>query len=129
MMQENVKVADAAGGPVKSCTDEINAATAMGQDTNDQATAGGIGPTSTFRCVSVADEMVRESTSLTVITVIWGVEASAMAGHRWCGVVARLFRAALFWSFHLCNVDPNGRQFPLCYAYANLYSGGVGSCS
>lgn len=105
MAQENVEVADAAGGPVKSCTDEINGATAMGQDTNDQATAGGIGPTPTFRCVSVADEMVRKSAPLTVTTVIWDVETSAMAGHRWCGVVARLFRAALFWSFHLFTVQ------------------------
>lgn len=89
MAQENVGVADAAGGPLKSCTDEINAATAMGQDTNDQATAGGIGPTSTFRCVSVADEMVRKSTTFTVIHVVRDLKSSAKAGYRWCGVVAR----------------------------------------
>lgn len=64
MAMENLEMADAAGGPVE-CTDEINA----GEDTNDEATAGGIGPTPTFRCVSVADEMVRQSMPLMVVTM------------------------------------------------------------
>lgn len=48
------------GGDVDVHHETTTAAAGSGDDdTNAKATAGGIGPTATFRCVSCADEMVR----------------------------------------------------------------------